>query len=78
MTYSAGQPERNFPCDGALLPGAAGKLDWKKGDSPVNKYLVVDFDTIRLDCPNEVNPRDFQLTAVSNERYIPAPSCLST
>ena len=73
MTYSARQPEGNFICDGTLLPGAAGKLGWHNGNSSINKYLVVDFYTISLDCPNEMNPRSFRLTADSNEGYIPAP-----
>jgi len=74
MTYSARQPDGNFICDGTLLPGAAGKLGWNKGNSSIQNYLVVDFYTISLDRPDEVNPRSFQLTADSNEGYIPAPT----
>jgi hypothetical protein len=73
MVYSARQPEGNFICDGTLLPGAAGKLGWHPGDSSMITYLVVDFYRISLNCPNEINPRSFRLTADSNEGYIPAP-----
>jgi hypothetical protein len=73
MIYSASHPEANFVCDGTLLPGAAGKLGWQHGDSSMITYLVVDFYTIKLDCPNEISPRSFRLTADSNEGYIPAP-----
>lgn len=73
MSYSARQPAGNFTCDGTLLPGAAGKLGWHHGDSSMIAYLVVDFYTISLDCPSDVNPPSFRLTADSNEGYIPAP-----
>jgi hypothetical protein len=48
-------------------------LGWHNGNSSINKFLVVDFYTIRLDCPDEINPRTFRLIADSNEGYIPAP-----
>jgi hypothetical protein len=73
MTYSKGRPQGDFTCDGALLPGSAGKLGWRRGDSSTTTYLNIDFYTISLDCPDESNPRSFRLTADSNEGYIPAP-----
>ena len=73
MIYSARQPEGNVICDGSLLPGEAGKLAWHHADNSMITYLVVDFYTISLACPNEINPRTFRLTADSNEGHIRAP-----
>jgi hypothetical protein len=74
MTYSAGQPGGNFACDGTLLPGAAGKLEWDHAnDSKLRNYLVVKYYTVRLDCLNDSYPRSFRLNASSHEGYIPAP-----
>jgi hypothetical protein len=71
MTYSAHQPERTFVCNGTLLPGPAGKLAWRRGE--LGDYLVVDFYTIGIDCPNNTNPPHFRLTAKSNDGSIRAP-----
>ena len=74
MTYSAGQPSGNFACDGTLLPGAAGKLEWDRAnDSTLRNYLFVKYYTIRLDCLNDSYPRSFRLNASSHEGHIPAP-----
>src|SRR5271169_1811437 len=74
MIYSARQPDGNFACDGTLLPGAVGKLGWDHGDSSTTKkYLRVEYYNISLDCPNEINPRSFGVTADSNNGYIHAP-----
>jgi hypothetical protein len=74
MVYSARQLDGNLACDGTLLPGPAGKLGWVHGNNiTTKKYLVVDFYTISLDCPNQTNPRSFQLKAFSNEGYVDAP-----
>ena len=74
ITYSAGQPSGNFACDGTLLPGAAGKLEWDHAnDSTLRNYLSVKYYTIRLDCLNDSYPRSFRLNASSHEGYIPAP-----
>jgi hypothetical protein len=74
MTYSAGQPSGNFACDGTLLPGAAGRLEWHQAnDSKLKNYLLVKYYTIRLDCLNDSYPRTFRLNAFSHEGYIPAP-----
>ena len=73
MIYSAHDPEGNFTCDGTHLPGTAGKLGWRHGNGSKVTYFVVDFYTISLDCPSEINSRSFRLTAESNEGYIPAP-----
>jgi len=74
ITYSAGQPNGNFACDGTLLPGAAGKLEWDRAnDSTLRNYLFVKYYTIRLDCLNNSYPRSFRLNASSHEGYIPAP-----
>jgi len=74
MIYSAGQSDGNFACDGTRLLGAAGKLGWDHGDSStIKKYLRVEYYNIRLDCPNEINPRSFGITADSNNGSIRAP-----
>jgi hypothetical protein len=73
MAYSAGQPSADFACDGTLLPGAAGKLEWQHANnSTLRNYLSVKYYTIHLDCLNGY-PRSFRLTASSHEGYIPAP-----
>jgi hypothetical protein len=67
-SYRTSQPGGNFACDGALLPGSAGKLAWTHiGESSLKKYLMVQQFTIRLDCPNEIGSRDFQLRAFSHD-----------
>jgi hypothetical protein len=74
MIYSAQQPEGNFVCDGTLLPGSAGKFDWKAADNAsLKKYLRIDYYNINLDCPNGAKPRSFRVNAISNEGYILAP-----
>jgi hypothetical protein len=67
MIYRARQPGGSFACDGTLLPGAAGKLGWTHSDErpAINKYLRVRYYEIRLDCPNEINPPSFEVTARS-------------
>jgi hypothetical protein len=78
MIYKARQPDGNFACDGTLLPGTAGKLNWQHGNSAeVRKYLTVDYYEISLDCPNANTPRSFRVTARSKDGYILAPN-LST
>jgi hypothetical protein len=75
MIYNARQPDGNFACDGTLLPGTAGKLNWQHGSSAeVRKYLTVDYYEISLDCPNAIKPRSFRVTARSKDGYILAPN----
>jgi hypothetical protein len=75
IIYRARQPERNFACDGTMLPGAAGKLGWAHSDEnpTINNYIRVKYYNIRLDCPNVIHPRSFGITASSNDGYIHAP-----
>ena len=72
---SASQSGGNFTCDGARLPGAAGRLGWTRiGESSLKKYLIVQQFTIRLDCPSDIGSRSFQLRAFSHDANYHAAS----
>lgn len=66
MAYRARHPDKFFACDGTRLPGVGklpwSKLDWSKPD-PTKKMLIVKNYTVRLDCPNDISPRSFRVTA---------------
>jgi len=66
MAYSVGRPDKVFACDGTRLPGV-GKLPWSKLNwskpEPTKKMLIVKNYTVRLDCPNDISPRSFRVTA---------------
>jgi hypothetical protein len=73
MVYKSLQPDGNFACDGTLLPGTVGKLEWVHiGDSTTKKYLVIQNYTMSVDCPNEISPHSFAVRAFSHDAGVPA------
>lgn len=61
MAYGASQPDGSFTCDGTQLPGAAGRLGWKRSsNSPrLKTSFLVQRYFIYLDCSAGVGPRGF-------------------